>query len=804
MRKRWLWVLLVFVFVLLVVTAGLIYRTARRGLPETRGNIKADIEKSVEIYRDQYGVPHIIASTMEDLFFAQGYVQAQDRLWQMDMSRRGVSGRLSEILGEDYVETDLFTLTVGFKRAAEKNYELLEQESLALLEAYSAGVNAYIEDNHNHLSPEFALLGYSPAPWTPQDSLSIAVYMSWYLGSNMDSELFHMALIEQVGLDLAQEIFPDYPAEGPIIAPAIYEDIFPKGREAPDPDILDPLIALMQLTDLKGETSYVPGLGSNNWVISGELAPGRGAILANDMHLGMGLPSIWHASHLILEEYFNVTGVMFPGIPGIIVGFNEHIAWGVTNTGPDVQDLYILEFNTNDPTQYLYMEEWIDADLIIEYLPVKGEEEPRQVEVMITRFGPVVSSVVDLEIPLALRWTALEGTREFEALPGLMRAHNWEQFTDALENFMTPTQNFVYADREGNIGYRANGLIPIRSSGDGLLPADGTSDQYEWLGYIPWDELPTLYNPPEGIIVTANHRVVDDDYPYFITYSWAPPYRAMGIWRELEGRNKLDFVDIIRAQTSFFNTQAETLNPVLLTALQEAELNELQRDALTIFEQWLETPVEEAGEAGPAIYNMLYLQMIEHTFADEMCSDLYERFLSNRAGTNAFDRMLLNGESGWFNNVVTAEKEERNDIIVSAFKSTVENLQDLMGSEPSQWRWGELHTITLEHNLGSVALLRNFYNRGPYPVGGSFNTPASMSYQMPDPYGVTHSAPWRYMVDMSEQRGMDVLAGGNSGHFLSEHYNDQTEMWLAGEYKEMIFKIEEVRQLEEKITLTSQ
>ena len=519
------------------------------------------------------------------------------------------------------------------------------------------------------------------------------------------------------------------------------------------------------------------------------------------MHLGMGLPSIWHASHLILEDEFNITGVMFPGIPGIIVGYNEYIAWGVTNTGPDVQDLYILEFNPANPQQYLYMGEWVNAETIIEELPVKGENEARRVEVTITRFGPVVSSIVDLEIPLALHWTALEGTREFKALPGLMRARSWEQFTEALENFMTPTQNFVYADREGNIGYRANGLIPIRRNGDGLLPADGTTDEYEWLGYIPWDELPTLYNPPEGIIVTANHRVVDDDYPYFITSSWTPPYRAMGIWRELSGRDKLGFDDVIRAQTSFYNTQAETLRPVLIAALGNAELTDLEAEALSIFARWLEKPVEEAGEAGPAIYNTLYQDMIEQTFADEMCPDLYERFLYNRASTSAFDRMLLSGESGWFNNVTTADEENRDDIIRSAFRATAEKLAELLGSDPSLWSWGDLHTITLEHNLGSVAMLDRFYNRGPYPVGGSFHTPANMSYQLTDPYGVTHSAPWRYMVDMSERHGLDALAGGNSGHPLSKHYNDQTAMWLAGEYKEMIFEIEEVRELQEKLTL---
>jgi penicillin G amidase len=795
-KRKWLWILLIIIVVLLIAAAGFLTWTARSGLPKTSGIIETDVTTPVEIYRDEYGVPHIIAATMEDLFFAHGYAQAQDRLWQMDMSRRGVGGKLSEILGEDMIETDTFTLTVGFNRAAQNSYQLLEPDTLRYMEAYSAGVNAYIEDNYNRLSPEFTLLGYKPEPWSPIDSLLIGVYMSWYLGGNMQAELFHSALIEQVGLNLAMEIFPDYPDYGPVIAPALL------GGSDSEDDRVAKLVQLSHLAELSGKTRYVPGLGSNNWVVSGDLAQGQGAILANDMHLAMGLPSIWHTAHLILEDQFNISGTMFPGAPGIIVGFNDYIAWGYTNTGPDVQDLYILELNPDNPQQYLYLGEWVDAEIVIEEFRVKGEAEPRWVEVMETRFGPVISSVVDLEIPLSLRWVTLDGTRDFESIFSCMEARNWEEFITALKNFMSATQNIVYADREGNIGFRANGLIPIRRSGSGLLPADGTTDEFEWIGYIPYDELPTLYNPPEGIIVTANHRVVDDDYPYFISSSWSPPYRAMGIWRELEGRTNLTLEDMIRAQTSFYNTQAEILGPVLIEALRKTELNDVETNALKLFGDWLNEPVETTDQVGPSIYNTLYMYMLEFTFADEMGEELYERFLRNRASTNAFDRMLLSGQSGWFNNIETVEQETRDDIIAAAFKATVAFLENTLDANPGGWTWGKLHTITLKHNLGSVDLLARFYNRGPYPVGGSFHTPANMSYQMTEPFGVTHSAPWRYMIDLSDYRALDSMAGGSSGHFLSRHYNDQTEMWLAGEYKEMIFEPEAVRGLGEKLILT--
>lgn len=799
MRRKWFLAVLVFLIAGLVIGAGLVFRIARNGLPQTSGMIEAGVTAPVEIYRDQYGIPHIIATSMEDLFFAQGYAQAQDRLWQMDMSRRGVGGKLSEILGEDYIDTDQFVLTVGFYRAAEKNYSLMSASTKALLDAYSAGVNAYIDDNSERLSPEFTLLGYNPEPWVPLDSLAIGVYMSWYLGGNMQGELFYSALIEEVGMELATETFPDYPAYGPIIAPTPAEE-----KSQPDENTTAALIALSRIAELNGRTRYVPGLGSNNWVISGDLAPGKGAILANDMHLAMGLPSIWHSAHLILEDQFNISGVVFPGIPGVIVGFNDYIAWGVTNTGPDVQDLYRLQLNPDNPHQYLYMDQWINAEVISEQLQVKGEAEPREFEVLITRFGPVISSVVDLETPLSLRWAALDGTSEFEAFLGFMHAKNWDDFTTALENFMSPTQNFVYADREGNIGYRANGLIPIRRSGNGLLPADGTTDQYEWTGYIPWDELPTLYNPEGGIIVTANHRIVDDDYPYFITFSWAPPYRAMSIWRELEDRDILNLEDMIRGQSSFYNSQAATLGATLSLALKNAELSETEKRAFEIFETWLQDPVETVDQPGASIYNVLYMAMLENTFADEMGEELYERFLVNRASSNAFDRMLLSGESGWFNNINTDQQETRDDMIAKAFRDSVAFLSETIGEEPEQWQWGKLHTFTFKHNLGSVALLSRFYNRGPYPIGGSFHTPANMSYQMTDPFGVTHSAPWRYMIDMSDHTALEALAGGNSGHPFSDHYDDQLELWLANEYKEMIFEVDAVKALPEKLTLNPQ
>ena len=796
MRKRWILVVAVAVLILLAAAAAVLFLLTRRGLPRTSGVLQTDVGNEVEVYRDGYGIPHIIGRSAADICYAQGYVQAQDRLWQMDMSRRGVSGKLSEILGEGFIDTDRFTLTIGFYRAAAATYEQLGPEAREALEAYARGVNAYIEDNRGKLSIEFLLLGYEPEPWEPVDSVAISKYMAWYLGGNMNTELFLSAAMEKVGEELALELFPTYPETGPVIVPTI------ESEAAFTPDDITGLVKLSRLADLNNVSAFVPGLGSNNWVVSGTKTETGSALLANDMHLGLGVPSIWYVNHLILENEYNATGVIFPGIPGIIVGFTEHIAWGVTNTGPDVQDLYLIELNPANPHQYKYMEEWVDAEVVIEEIKVKGETEPRPLEVVITRYGPVISGVVGLEQPLSLRWTALEATREMEAVLGFLRATDWDEFCTALEGFMSPTQNFVFADRAGNIGYRANGHIPIRRGGNGLLPVDGSTDEFEWEGYIPWDELPQLYNPPEGIIVTANHRVVDDDYPYLVSVEWSAPYRALGIWRELEGKDRLGMEDMLRAQRSYYNTQAELLAPVLLEALETADLDSLQQDALNIFSAWSRDPVETADQAGPALFNTLYLKMLARTFADELGEELYERFLRSRGGHNTLDRILLDGESAWFNDVNTNDTETRDDIVVAAFQDTAAELRERLGDDPGKWRWGDLHTVTFRHEMGSVKMLERFFNRGPFPIGGSGQTPANMSYPPAIPFRVSVSAPWRYMVDLHDLSGLDALAVGNSGHPFSKHYDDQMEMWLAGEYKEMIFDPAAVRALTEKLILT--
>jgi penicillin amidase len=761
------------------------------GLPVYEGTVAIDgLDSPVEIYFDDYAVAHIIANSEADLMFAQGYIHAMERIFQMDLTRRAIAGRLAEIVGSDYAEDDVFSRTIGFRRAAQRSLEALQKdykECIALLDSYTAGVNEYIEQNRDNLPPEFILLDYEPEPWEPLDSLSIAKMMAWALGGNMETELFLAALAEEVGPEMAAELFPAYADYGP--------SIMERAEQIIDGDAA---ARLLRLTDLAGLAPRGRSIGSNNWVV----APGRsasgGALLSNDMHLTLDLPPIWYANYLSAPGY-SVTGVIFPGIPGVIAGFNDHIAWGETNVNPDVMDLYEIKFDETDDTRYLYNDEWHRAQVYDEVVKVRGGED---IELRIREtehHGPVISDLVELERPLALRWTGLDATLEAEAMRLMIRATNFEEFRAALTNFMAPAQNFVYADVEGNIGYLANGLYPIRSeshdeAGNGLLPVPGWTDEYAWQGFVPWEEIPVLYNPPAGLIVTANHKVVDDDYPYHLTYEWVPPGRALSILGELEGRSDLTVEDMMDVQGCFHNQHAGMMVPVLLERLAGADLDESEAAALEALEHYGADPVDAADSAGAAIYHTLYPLIGKMIFEPHVSEELLPRFFGYNSILDLLDRILLTGETSW--------TDDLNGAVRQAFSEAVSTLKERLGSTVTEWQWGDIHTLTFKHYLGDDVSKKK-YNRGPFAVGGSYSTPGMMGFSpRPElPYEVYGGAPWRYAIDMSDHSARHVLAIGNSGHLKSSHYDDMLEIWLGFEHRPRLFDPEEIRSLERRLLL---
>jgi penicillin amidase len=465
-------------------------------------------------------------------------------LFQMDFSKQLASGTLGEILGPRGVEADKFYRLFGLRRAAEASLKQYPPEAMEMLVAYAQGVNAYIRSavKNNTLPMEFRLLRYQPEEWLPVDSLTIGKYMAFNEGGHWAGLAFRYQLTQLVSEEKAMDLFPTYPEDGPTIIQAIKKQ----------PVALNDLLQVADVPD--------PYIGSNNWVLSGAKSASGKPMLANDPHLSLSLPAIWYETNLAAPG-LNVSGVNIPGIPGILLGHNEHIAWGITNMGPDAMDLYIEKRNPNNKNEFEYMGKWEPATIYKEHIEVKGAD-PVEYEILTTRHGPIISEFAKDDKPdtaLALRWTALEPSTEIEAVRRFGLARDWNEFAQALNFFQAPAQNFVFASDDGTIAYKGNGLIPIRKKGNGSLPVPGWTDEYEWTGYIPWKELPTVVNPPEGFIATANNKIIDDSYPYHITDSWGDSYRATRIRQALESKavfseedmQKLQLIGIICRRNNF-------------------------------------------------------------------------------------------------------------------------------------------------------------------------------------------------------------------------------------------------------------
>lgn len=788
---RWVSYVALAIVVLLVMAAGGSYGFARRSLPQFSGTLKlAGLTAPVTVYRDEWGVPHIEAQNSHDLFLAQGYVTAQDRLWEMDVSRRMASGRLSELMGSATVSTDKFYRALMLRESAERSLNALSPAGLAALEAYAEGVNAYIDQTvaSSRLPVEFTILGYKPEPWAPVDSLVIAKYMAYYLGDNFRSEVYRYQLRQAVGDDLANELLPTYPADGITIM-----KYAGSGAETPSQSrvaALPPDDSHIDVSGLVAAGTWPdPFVGSNNWVVSGKLTQSGKPLLANDPHLGHQTPAIWHQVHLVIpgeKEHMNAIGVIFPGAPGIVVGHNEKVAWGVTNTGPDVQDLYIEKRNPANPYQFEYKGKWEDAQVLKETIKVKGQPDIPY-EVVVTRHGPIVSEVVGSEQnrpaeALALRWTAHNPTTEFDAILGFDRAGNWPEFREALKNFEVPTQNFVFASVDGTIAYHAGGIVPIRAKGDGLVPVPGWTGEYDWTGYIPFDKMPEVVNPAEGYIVTANNKVVDDRYPYLISYAYAEPYRATRIAELIKSKPGLTADDMRRIQTDYMNLRARDMLPKLLPIVAKASLNDTEKGALDLLKQW--NYVDAADQGAPLVFQAWWRNFNKRLYQPKMGEDLYSRMDQ----TNVTDKLLkeaLDGNPGaWVKAAGGLDQ-----LLTQSFKDGVAEVVKLQGSNPKSWAWGDFHKLGPQHPIGgAVKALGWLLNPKAYSVGGSGITVGAMSYDSKTGL-VKSGAVWRQVVDLADVAGnsKDVVTPGESGNFLSPFYTNQQKMHLEGNLHPQVF-----------------
>lgn len=811
MRRRALGTVLVILASLLVLAVvvaavmGFIY--VRSPFPETDGRLElAGLQDVVHVYRDEYGVPQIYAMNEHDLYFAQGFVHAQERFWQMEFWRHIGQGRISEIIGEAGLEQDRFIRTVGWNRMAEGATEYVAQEApetMVFLEAYSDGVNAYLAQQGDDVSVNRRILSlvgepWEIEPWEPLDSIAWSIVMAWDLGGNWDAERDRAALARELGEATTADLLPAYPYEQrPVIAPTELmhnrDELAPAEAES---QLLPAGVDWSRVdTRVVGEPPELglamgsTAVGSNNWAVAGAHTESGLPLLANDPHLGIQMPSIWYEMGLH-GPGLNVAGFSFAGVPGIIIGHNDYVAWGVTNVGPDVQDLFIERINPSNPDQYEFQGAWEDMEIITERILVNGGE-PVDLPVRITRHGPILNEVVDGESDvLAMRWTAMEPNAIFHAFMLLNRARAYDDFREALRYFDVPAQNFVYADVEGNIAYQMPGRIPIRASGMGLVPVPGWTGEYEWEGYIPYEELPALYNPERGYIVTANNSVVDEAYPHFISYNWADGDRAQRIeellQEQIEAGAALTVADMTRIQMDGKSLLAESYIP-LLAGLSSDEPR--VQAALERLRGWdMQAKVDSVPAA---LFEVFYMQLADVVLADEL-GVVRDRYFNNGASQRIFFQALAEQpDAAWWDDTTTTVTETQRQAILEALEDTVAWFEDNVGNDVEDWTWGELHTATFASQplgLSGIAPIEALVNRGPFPVGGSSSAVNATSWSWSEPAAVRGLPSLRMVVDLSDfDSSQGIHTTGQSGHPFHRHYDDFIPMWQTGEYHPMVF-----------------
>lgn len=795
----------VILVVILLLAAVLIY-LYRRPLPQMNGTLKVKgLRAPVEIIRDKWGVPHIYAQNADDLFFAQGYVHAQDRLWKMELNRRIAHGRLSEIFGAIAFRTDHMLRAIGLLRSARNDLGQIDAETLRHLEAYAHGANVFIETHVKRLPLEFTLLGCKPEPWKPLDSLAWAKMMAWNLSSNWAEEILNAALIGRVGPERAAKLRGDYPSGNPIILP---DQTFT--------GIIEQTLA--QFRDAK--QWLPPGLGasggmSNSWVVDGTKTVTGKPLLASDPHLGLQMPSIWYENHLVSPEV-QVTGVSFPGEPGVIIGHNADIAWGFTNSFFDVQDLYIEKFSADEMELYEYQGEWEKATILHEEILVKGEKEPRIVEIIVTRHGPVINSLSSItekqKTALALRWTAHDESHLQRAIMKINRARNWGEFCEAVRDWSVPSQNMVYADRAGNIGYYTPGMMPTRSKPAALTPVPGWTSDYDWMGYVPHEELPHALNPSHHYVVTANNQLVGKEYPHYLAAETMNGYRARRIVDMLIAKEKLSADDFARIQVDLYSAPAgpfcELLIALSAEILAEPALRAVKdkaAQALDAVKGW--DRVLSANSVAGTVYELTQYFAMRRVF-EPWLGDLTDHFIGvgyrplvNDTIVTYLDRSMLvlqgildNDEREWFQS--TDKKPlTRVQILALALNDALAYLQKAVAKDVSKWQWGIVHPAGFPHPLGAVKPLDKLFNRGPFAYGGDPHTvwQASWVPKFPIQFEGGFTASWRQIIDLGDwDASRGILTTGQSGHPASKHYDDMISMWLNGEYHPLLWSREKV------------
>jgi penicillin amidase len=778
--------------VIVLAFAATVWLLVYRPLPRLDGTLPLPgLKSDVTVERDNWGVPHIRAASEEDMAEAQGYVVAQDRLWQMDLLRRAGRGQLSEVLGSATIEIDKDFRRLNFSRAAQRDLDQMNPESRKMLEAYARGVNQYVKEHHDRLPMEFTLLQYKPQPWQASDSLIIAGYMYRTLADTRHNKLHRAVVMARAGPELSKDLFNQDSSMDHFVVgdpnakehlnqaaqsdddtdddEMSYDDVLKAShdvREAPGaaeiPDVTSVLAGNVVGWLQESDRNIRRTLGSNNWVVSGTHTATGKPLLANDTHLELTLPPIWYEIHLTAPGW-SVKGFTFPGAPLVVIGHNDHIAWGFTNNGADVMDLYEEKFNPANLDEYRVNGQWKKAEVFDEVIHVNHAPD-EHLRLPITRHGPVVLTEGDKSY--AMRWTALEPGGLANSYFSLGKAQNWAEFLRLMKSVVGPAQNAVFADDKGNIGYIMAARVPIRKKGHGEVPMPGDTDEYEWTGYIPFDKLPQSWNPDSGLIVTANAHVTGPNYKPYLTDNWEEPYRTARIYDLLHDKHDLRPEDMLKVQTDTYSYPHVFIAEQLLAAIKVAAPQDVRAKKL----------IQEGKDwNGIADANLPVVSFLHETRRQAL-----ELILEAKLGNDfrlydwrrmAFlQRILTERPSRW----LPAEFKTYDELLVASADRAVKHLEAVTkDANPEDWPWKRFNYLDILHPIGREGILKRLLSITEQPQSGTEWSPRAASRR--------HGPAMRFVANLADwDQSIMLIPGGQSGQPGSEHYKDQFSYWFDG------------------------
>ncbi len=745
------------------------------------------LQDSVEVYTDGYGVPHVFAQNELDLFYTSGYLMARERLFQMSLSAATGRGALAAFLGDDLLSSDIYLRTFGIPSVAQKITANMDEETHTFIEAYCDGINDWIDQSKGNWPVEFRIIGSSPLKWTPFDVVANSRLMAYELQQSWRAEIVMGALVEKFGVEKALALFPNDPDDITIMPPqahlsTIFESISREEKK------------LRTLLNMDGTV-----MGSNSWVISGQGTQSGKPILANDPHLGTKQPSWWYEMHL-KGGRFNISGVCLPGMPLPVIGQNEHAAWGFTNVMIDDMDFFVETLNPDNLNQYRYGDAWRKISFRPETIQLKSGGDTTIV-VRLTHHGPIISDIHPLlkgsDKAVAMAWAGHYVTEELSTLIKMAEIKDWDGFSSAVETFSVPGQNIVYADKYGNIGWRPAVRVPIRKGGQNLLPRPGHDPTYDWHGFVPFEEMPFLFNPEEGYIGTANNKTIDDSFPYYISNQWASPSRIKRIEEMLDSENQVDVNFVKTMQMDQKSHNAKEITQYFLKVKTEDESGNIA-EAIELLSSW--DYVEDESSAAALVYHFSLNQLFKNVYGDEM-AELGETYLENfinqpMVPMRSLLTLLREGESEWFDDISTEKQESMYDILKRSLELAVKEIRDEIGNNADDWKWSAVHTLTQNHTLGEVKILNKLFglNVGPFPAGGSGGTINKGEYIFLSNFDQVIGPSMRRIVDFDNLNETQfILPTGQSGIPTSPHYKDQAPLYNQGEYRTTYFDEDFIR-----------